>query len=67
MAAMFQATLICSDQDCAAEVEAWAEPEELDLLLCADCGCLLQVIALAEAEPPAVVHLPRPIRLPRAA
>jgi hypothetical protein len=67
MAAMLYATLICSDEDCAVEAEAWGEPEELDALLCAGCGCLLQVIALAEAEPPTVVHLPRPLSLPRAA
>ena len=67
MAAMFHATLICSDEDCAAEVEAWGEPEELDVLLCSGCDCLLQVIALAEAEPPTVVHLPRRVSLPRAA
>jgi hypothetical protein len=58
---MFHAILICTDEDCAVEVEAWGELEELDVLVCDGCACVLQVLSLSEAEPmPArVVQLPR--------
>ncbi len=58
---MFHAILICSDEDCAVEVEAWGELEELDLLLCDGCDCVLQVLSLSEGEraPAQVVQLPR--------
>jgi hypothetical protein len=48
---VFHAVLICGDEDCALEVEAWGEPAELDLLLCDGCGCVLQVLAISEAVP----------------
>jgi hypothetical protein len=51
MARMFHAVLICSDEECALEVEAWGEPAELDLLLCEGCGCMLQVLEISEAAP----------------
>ena len=47
---MFHAILICTDEDCAVEVEAWGELEELDLLLCDGCDCVLQVLSLSEGE-----------------
>jgi hypothetical protein len=58
---MFHAILICSDEECAVEVEAWGELEELDLLLCDGCDCVLQVLSLSEGEsaPAPVVELPR--------
>ena len=58
---MFHAILICSDEDCAVEVEAWGELEELDLLVCDGCDCVLQVLSLSEGEraPAQVVQLPR--------
>jgi hypothetical protein len=50
---LLHATLICSDEACAVELEAWGESmEELDLLVCDGCGCVLEVLALAEADPP---------------
>ncbi len=45
MCAMFVARLVCSDSDCAEELEVRAPTlEELDRLLC-DCGCTLEIIA----------------------
>ena len=65
---MFHVSLICSDADCADEVEAWGELEEVELLVCDGCGCLLQVLAVSEASMPAsVTRLPRRAQLPRAA
>ena len=67
---MFHAILICSDEDCAVEVEAWGELEELDLLVCDGCDCVLQVLSVSEAAPAVaapVAYLPRRERLPRAA
>jgi hypothetical protein len=46
---MFLALLICSDEACTHELEAWGTLEELDALAC-DCGCALQVIALSDVE-----------------
>jgi hypothetical protein len=60
-------TLICSDEDCAVEVEAWGELDEIEALVCDGCGCVLQVLSVAEAAPMPLVHLPRRVRLPRAA
>ncbi len=48
---MFHAILICTDEDCAVEVEAWGELEELDLLVCDGCECVLQVLSLSESSP----------------
>lgn len=45
---MFVVTLICSDEACAEEVEAWVELGQLDTLACDGCGCTLQAIAFAE-------------------
>jgi hypothetical protein len=55
MPAVFVATLICSDVDCAEELEAWGTLEELDALAC-DCGCVYVVVGIAEAHE---VSLPR--------
>jgi hypothetical protein len=67
---MHYAILICTDESCAEELEAWAEPDELDALLCDGCGCTLQVLSLSEAAPATVTRLPNPAphaRLRRAA
>jgi hypothetical protein len=48
---MLYAILICSDESCAEEFEAWGEPGELDTLCCEGCGCGLQPLAFAEARP----------------
>jgi hypothetical protein len=55
---MLYATLMCSDEACDAEFEAWGELEDFDDLLCEGCGCLLVAIAFAEADPVRVIHLP---------
>jgi hypothetical protein len=67
---MFHVTLICSDEDCAVEIEAWGDLAELELLVCDGCDCMMQVIAVSEAAPAelaTVAHLPARVRLPRAA
>jgi hypothetical protein len=68
---MHYAVLICSDESCAEESEAWGELEDFDRLACEGCGCLLQVLSLAEeADSFRLLQLPRraaPARLRRAA
>jgi hypothetical protein len=48
---MLYAILICTDESCAEELEAWGEPDELDSLSCESCGCALQALAFSEARP----------------
>lgn len=57
---MLYAILICTDESCAEEFEAWGEPDELDTLACDGCGCALQAVAFSEFRP--VVALTRPPR-----
>jgi hypothetical protein len=57
--AMLYATLICTDPDCAEELEAWGEPEQLEVLLCVSCGCQLQPLAFCEVRRGTVSELPR--------
>ena len=66
---MFHAILICSDEACAEEVDAWGELEELDLLVCEGCGCVLQVLSVSTPAPAptAVPQLRRRVELARAA
>ena len=58
---VFHAQLICSDQACAEEIEAYGmRLEELEAMAC-DCGCALQLIAVSEIEferaaPPVVLQ-----------
>jgi hypothetical protein len=72
MAAMFVARLICSDADCAEELEVHAGSlEELERLLC-DCGCALELIAWPDwaddvAEVIALRGRSASVSLPRAA
>ncbi|HEX2233365.1 MAG TPA: hypothetical protein VHG69_08375 [Thermoleophilaceae bacterium] len=47
---MLYAVLICSDEECAQEFEAWGEPDDFERLAC-ECGCALQAIAFCEAQP----------------
>ena len=63
---MFHVSLICSDEDCAVEVEAWGEPAEVELLVCDGCGCTLQVLAVSEPAPAmaTLVRLPRQAKAP---
>jgi hypothetical protein len=46
---MLYAILICSDPDCAEELEAHGELADFEQLAC-DCGCTLQVISIDEVE-----------------
>jgi hypothetical protein len=46
---MVYALLICSDDDCTDEFEAWGTIEELEALAC-ECGCALQLISISDAE-----------------
>jgi hypothetical protein len=47
---MLYATLICSDGDCDATYEAWAELDQLEELACELCGCTLQAVAFSDAS-----------------
>jgi hypothetical protein len=47
---MLYAILICSDADCEATYEAWAEPDQLEGLACELCGCTLQAVAYSDAS-----------------
>lgn len=52
---MFLATLICSDESCAEQVElAVGHLVELDAAMC-DCGCTLVLLALDEWTPAQLV------------
>ena len=46
---MLYAILICSDPDCAEEIEAYPGEVDLEQLVC-ECGCSMQAIAFGEAE-----------------
>jgi hypothetical protein len=56
---MLYAVLICSDEGCAEEFEAWGDLLDFDVMVCEGCGCLLQPIGFAEADPMRLVHFPR--------
>jgi hypothetical protein len=59
---VFHALLICSDEACAEEIEAFGTRlEELEAMAC-ECGCALQLLAVSEIEferaaPPVVLDL----------
>ena len=44
---MLYAILICTDEACAEEFEAWGEPDDFDQLVCDGCGCVLQAVAFS--------------------
>ena len=47
---VFHALLICTDESCAEELEAYGTRlEELEALAC-ECGCVLQLMAVSEIE-----------------
>jgi len=47
---VFHALLICSDEACAEEVEAYGmRLEELEAIAC-ECGCALQLLAVSEVR-----------------
>ena len=55
---MLYAFLICSDEECAEEFEAWGFPRDFDTMIC-ECGCTLQAIAFCEAQA-ATIRAPAP-------
>jgi len=64
---MLFALLICSDEHCAAEIEAYVDhPTEIEALSC-DCGCTLVAVAWAEAETAQVSPARASVELLRAA
>ena len=56
---MLYASLICTDESCAEEHEAWGEAADFDILLCETCGATLQALAFSEVRSQTVAHLPR--------
>jgi hypothetical protein len=56
---MLYAILICTDEACAEEFEAWGELEDFDEMLCEGCGCTLQALAFAEVSLSTIVAFPR--------
>ena len=63
---MLLATLICSDEDCAAEAEVPVfRLDQLDDAAC-DCGCAFVLLAVAEWTP-ARMPVPVPLALALAA
>jgi len=56
---MLYAILICTDEACAEELEAWGEAEELCALGCESCGCVLQPLSFCEVSAATVTALPR--------
>jgi hypothetical protein len=64
---VLHAILICSDESCPAEFEAWGELDELDLVTCESCGCVLQPLSFGEARPQRPVYARPPVRLRPAA
>jgi hypothetical protein len=57
--AMLYAVLICSDESCAEEFEAWGELEDFDDLVCHACECTLQPLAFSEVSMSTIVAFPR--------
>jgi hypothetical protein len=53
------AILICSDDACAEEFEAWGELEDFDDMVCEGCGCTLQPLAFSEVSMSTIVAFPR--------
>ena len=45
---MLYALLICTDEACAEEFEAWGEIEDFDDMVCEGCGCTLQSLNVWE-------------------
>jgi hypothetical protein len=56
---MLYAILICTDESCAEEFEAWGELEDLDDMVCEGCGCTLQPLAYSEVSYSTIVAFPR--------
>jgi hypothetical protein len=63
---MLYAVLICSDEECAEEFEAWGDPADFEKLAC-ECGCTLQAIAFCEAQSATIQPAAPVLELKRAA
>jgi len=59
---MLYAILICTDENCGEEFEAWGEPGDFDVMACEECGCALEPLGYCEVSRATVTRLPR--RLP---
>jgi hypothetical protein len=59
MTRMLYAVLICSDEACAEEFEAWGELADFDDMVCEGCGCTLQPLAFSEVSMSTIVAFPR--------
>jgi hypothetical protein len=56
---MLYAILICSDDACAEEFEAWGELKDFDDMVCESCDCILQPLAFSEVSMSTIVAFPR--------
>ena len=56
---MLYAVLICTDEACAEEFEAWGELEDFDEMVCEGCGSTLQPLAFSDVSMATVVAFPR--------
>ena len=56
---MLYAVLICTDEACAEEFEAWGELEDFEDLVCESCDCTLQALAFSEVSMSTIVAFPR--------
>jgi hypothetical protein len=56
---MLYALLICTDEDCAEEFEAWGELEDFEHMVCEGCECTLQALAFSEVSLATIVAFPR--------
>jgi hypothetical protein len=56
---MLYGVLICSDEACAEEFEAWGELEDFDDMVCEGCGCMLQPLAFSDVSTATIVAFPR--------
>ena len=56
---MLYAILICTDERCAEEFEAWGEPGDFDSLLCESCDGVLEAVGFCEISGATVTQLPR--------
>ena len=56
---MLYAVLICTDEACAEEFEAWGELEDFDAMTCDGCGYTLQALAFSEVSMSTIVAFPR--------
>jgi hypothetical protein len=63
---MLYAFLICSDEACAEEFEAWGFPDDFDKMAC-ECGCTLQAVAFCEMQAATIQPLAPRLELRQAA